>query len=188
MRKWLLAGAGLGLAFLSGFAGYLVQQAMTGEALPVSADQLPLLPAVHDVLGLQHPPFTLPDLDGRAHTIDEWQGQVILLNFWATWCLPCREEIPVLVDLQKRFVDHGLQIIGIALQQASEVRDFADELDINYPVLVGELEVARITVDYGNSLGALPYTAIIDRAGRIAFVKRGPLTRTEAESVINTLL
>ena len=188
MRKWQLAGAGLGLAFLSGFAGYLVQQSMTREALPASADQLPLLPAVHDVLGLQHPPFTLPDLDGRAHTIDEWQVQVILLNFWATWCSPCREEIPVLIDLQQRLAGQGLQIVGIALQQASEVRGFANELNINYPVLAGELEVARITVEYGNALGALPYTAIIDRAGRIAFVKRGPLTRTEAETVINTLL
>ncbi len=187
MRKWFLAGAGLGLAFLSGVAGFLVQQSMTREIPPASAYLPPLLP-VTDVLGMPRPAFKLPDMEGVPHKVDEWHGRVILINFWATWCPPCREEIPMFIDLQTRFADRGLQVIGIALQQASEVREFADELNMNYPVLVGEQDVIRIATEYGNTIGALPYTAIISRDGKIAFVKRGPMTETETESIILSLL
>lgn len=187
MRKWLLAGAAMCLAFFSGLAVYFLQQSMTRETTPVSATQTPLL-AGQDVLGRQNPPFSLPDLDGMVRAIAEWRGRVILLNFWATWCSPCREEIPILIDLQERLADQGLQVVGVALEQAEQVRDFANELKINYPVLVGEQEVVRITLEYGNDIGALPYTAIIDRDGRIVFVKRGPVSGPEAEAIINALL
>ena len=187
MRKWLLAGAGLGLAFVSGVAGFLVQQSMTRETPPVIANR-PVVSSGQDVLGMQHPAFSLPDMDGGLRNIDEWQGQVIVVNFWATWCPPCLEEIPVFIELQKRLADRGLQIIGIALQQAHEVRDFANEMKINYPLLVGEQDAIRVATDYGTNIGALPYTAIINRNGRIAFVKRGPLTGKEAETIILSLL
>jgi peroxiredoxin len=187
VRKWLLASAGLGLAFLSGVAGFLVQQTITRESPPASVNLPTLLPEP-DVLGIPRPAFNLPDMDGVPHDVNEWHGQVILINFWATWCPPCREEIPMFIDLQDRFAERGLQIIGIALQQASEVRGFADELNMNYPVLVGEQDVIYIATEYGNNIGALPYTAIISRDGKIAFVKRGPMTETEAESIVLSLL
>jgi peroxiredoxin len=187
VRKWFLAGAGLALALLSGSAGFFIHQSMNREAPPVNAYIPPLLQE-QDVLGIQRPVFSLPDMDGELHNVDEWRGQVIVVNFWATWCPPCLEEIPVFIELQKRFADRGLQIIGIALQQAHEIRDFADEMKINYPVLVGEQDVIRITTEYGNNIGALPYTAIINRDGKIAFVKRGPLTGMEAETIILSLL
>ena len=187
MRKWLLAGAAMSLSFFSGMAVYFLQQPVAREAVPVSAAPA-MFPAGQDVLGTQNPLFSLPDLDGMVRTIAEWRGRVILLNFWATWCAPCREEIPVFIDLQERLAGQGLQVVGVALQQAEQVRDFANELKINYPVLVGEQEVARITMEYGNDIGALPYTAIIGRDGKIAFVKRGPVTGPEAEAIINALL
>lgn len=138
--------------------------------------------------GKQRPDFSLADIAGRTRHISEWDGQVLAINFWATWCSPCLQEIPELVDLQTRYGAKGLQIIGIALQKPEELTDFIREYKMNYPVLAGVDSVIEIAESYGNTIGALPYTAIIDRTGKIVFVKLGPVTSTEVETVISTLL
>ena len=98
------------------------------------------------------------------------------------------QEIPELVDLQHRYGDKGLQILGIALQKPEELGEFVAEYKMNYPVLAGEAAVIDIAENFGNSFGALPYTAIIDRSGRIIFVKAGPVTGKEVENLIMPLL
>ena len=98
------------------------------------------------------------------------------------------EEIPGFIKLQDKYADQGLQFIGIALQTAADVRDFVQELGMNYPVLVGGSDVIDVAEKYGNSLGALPYTVIIGRDHRIHFTKRGPLHYEEAEKVIRSIL
>ena len=140
------------------------------------------------IVGLQRPEFSLPDLDGQLRSISEWDGKVIALNFWATWCPPCLKEIPEFVLLQARYQADGLQFIGIALQKPEEVRHFVAENRMNYPVLAGELEVIKLAEAYGNHIGALPYTVIIDRNGRVAYVKPGALSTEEAEDIITQLL
>ena len=95
------------------------------------------------ILGRHRPEFTLPDLDGQLRSISEWDGKVIALNFWATWCPPCLKEVPEFVLLQAKYQAQGLQFIGIALQRPEEVRDFVAENGMNYPVLAGELEVIK---------------------------------------------
>lgn len=138
--------------------------------------------------GQRRPDFVLQDIAGKERHINEWDGQVIAINFWATWCAPCLKEIPEFVELQDKYGEKGLQFIGIALQQADEVKDFMQDFGMNYPVLAGELEVVEVSKSLGNDLGALPYTVILDRQGIIAYTKHGLLAGEVAEEVITSLL
>jgi peroxiredoxin len=178
------------IALCSAIAGFLLSRAAsTPVPLTVAnVEQSPPVPAVVDVRGLYRPDFSLADLSGNIRTLSEWDGKVIAVNFWASWCAPCLQEIPELVDLQHRYGDKGLQILGIALQKPEELGEFVAEYKMNYPVLAGEAAVIEIAENFGNSFGALPYTAIIDRSGRIIFVKAGPVTGKEVEDLIMPLL
>jgi thiol-disulfide isomerase/thioredoxin len=136
----------------------------------------------------QRPAFTLGDLNGTRHSVGEWDGKVLLLNFWATWCPPCRIEIPELIALQEEYRDRGLEIVGIAIDDPQVTRDYVNAMHINYKTLIGEEDAIQVAVDYGNAIGALPYTVLIDREGRIAYSRQGQLDRREAEAVIVSLL
>lgn len=140
------------------------------------------------IVGAPRPEFTLPGLDGVAHNVKEWDGKVLAINFWATWCPPCRKEIPEFVSLQGKYGAQGLQFVGVALEQPEPVRAFVEEHGVNYPVLSGEMEVIAVAEAYGNHVGALPYTVIVGRDGRIAFVHAGPLSQEKAEAAISPLL
>ena len=149
----------------------------------------PSLPTnVQDLTGKPPPDFSLMDVSGQSRSVSEWQGKVLVINFWATWCPPCLEEIPHFINLQDKYGDQGLQFLGIALEGVDEVTSFANKLGINYPLLVGEQEVIKLAGKFGNRIGGLPYTVIIDRSGTINFIKVGPLSVTEAEQVITSLL
>ncbi len=141
-----------------------------------------------DIVGAARPDFTLPDLDGVLHNVAEWDGKVLAINFWATWCPPCRKEIPEFVNLQRKYADHGLQFVGVALEQPDPARRFVAEHQVNYPVLVGEMEVIQVAEAYGNRVGALPYTVLVGRDGKIAFVHAGPLSTEQAEAALSPLL
>jgi thiol-disulfide isomerase/thioredoxin len=132
--------------------------------------------------------FTLPDLDGRKHSIEEWRGKVIVLNFWATWCPPCREEIPLLIALQKKRAAEGLQVVSVAIDNETAVRPYRQSAGINYPVLMGGDEALDLVARYGNRMGSLPFTVIIDRRGAIAARKLGAFTRNELESLVEPLI
>ena len=137
------------------------------------------------VLHQLRPDFTLPDLDGRPHRPDEWDGKVLVVNFWATWCAPCREEIPLLIDLERR--RPGVRVIGIAVDRADAVRAFAEELGIEYPILLDDLQGSTMR-RYGNRFGALPFTVITGRDGMVAYVRLGELEAGELDWVTETLL
>jgi peroxiredoxin len=134
------------------------------------------------------PEFTLPDLDGKTRNIREWDGSVIVLNFWATWCPPCRKETPMFVELQESLGERGLQFVGVAIDDAAKVQDFMDTYGVNYPMMIGSEDAIEVAKKYGNKFGALPYTVIIDRQGTIAHVTRGELKREVAERTIRSLL
>ena len=120
--------------------------------------------------------------------MSEWDGKVLVVNFWATWCPPCRKEIPEFIALQKEYGPRGLQFVGLALDDADRVRNFAATMKVNYPLLVGDDPVYAAASAYGNKAGVLPFTAIIDRQGRVIYTHAGELTREEAESVLLPLL
>lgn len=132
------------------------------------------------------PGFTLKDLTGRTVRLSDYRGKVTLLNFWATWCPPCRAEMPELIELQKRYQDRGLQIIGITYPpyRRSRVRGVMKSLGVHYPVLLGTRKVAALY-----SVGeVLPVTIVIDRQGKLRDRILGILTPEEFEEKVAPLL
>ena len=140
------------------------------------------------IVGQPRPDFILPHLDGAPRAAKEWDGKVLAVNFWATWCPPCKREIPSFNALQKELGAAGLQFVGIAIDEPKAVTDYTQEMVIDYPVLVSEDEGMRVAQQYGNAAGILPYTVIIDRQGRIAFARYGELSEKMAREVIKSLL
>ncbi|MDH5571134.1 MAG: TlpA family protein disulfide reductase [Gammaproteobacteria bacterium] len=134
------------------------------------------------------PTFVLPDLEGQTHNVSEWDGKVIMVNFWATWCPPCRSEMPAFNKLYSNYKEQGFVIIGIAIDSSDSVQNFVDLMDIQYPILTSEDNGIRLAKAYGNELGALPFTAIIDQNGHIIQTHRGELSYEEAEAIITPLL
>jgi peroxiredoxin len=132
--------------------------------------------------------LTLPDLDGRDQRLDQWKGKVLVVNFWATWCEPCREEMPEFVRAQAKLGGKGLQFVGIAIDQPDKIRQFANELHLNYPSLVGGYGALELSKTLGNQIGALPFTLIIDRDGRIAYTQMGPLKPGKLDAIVGKLL
>lgn len=136
----------------------------------------------------ERPVFALPDLAGERRSIAEWDGEVVLINFWATWCPPCREEIPLLIDLQREYGDRGLQVVGVALDRLPAVRDYAAAMEINYPILHGMGAAMEVQARYGNTRGTLPYTVLVDREGRIRHVFARQVHRADIEPIIREML
>lgn len=174
--RHLLTLAAVALIALSG--GYFVSNALSDRPSSgaSAAGEGALLSAV------------MPDLNGAPQKLEQWKGQVIVINFWATWCEPCREEIPALIDVQRRLGGRGLQIVGIAVDQLDKVKPYAAQMRINYPVLIGELEALELTRAAGNKVGGLPYTIILDRAGRVVGSQLGGLSQAKLEGMVAPLL
>lgn len=141
-------------------------------------------PILDPLLGTRRPEFSLPDLDGRLHGPEEWDGQVVLINFWASWCSPCRQEIPGFVRLQRRYGERAFSIVGIAVDRHEDVVRYSEELGINYTVLIGDLDAIAVGEAFGNYTGGLPYSVIVNRNGKIAFTHRGLLHEDEADRIV----
>jgi len=144
--------------------------------------------AANQQLNQQVQDFSLHDLDGKLHNFSEWDRKVRVLNFWATWCPPCRRETPMFVDMQEKFGDKGLQFIGVAIDKEPDVREFMDTYGVNYPMLIGIEDATKVSELYGNRFGALPWTVVIDRSGKIVHAQGGEFTRQKAEAIITPLL
>lgn len=143
--------------------------------------------ATQSLIGTAVPPFSLVGLDGVQEDIAQWQGKVRVINFWATWCPPCKREIPAMIELQNQYGPQGLQTIGIALDNSEAVSAYVEESGINYPTLLGD-EAIEVSEKLGNDMGVLPYTVIVDQAGNIAYVHYGELDRATLEAEIKKLL
>jgi len=140
----------------------------------------------------RRPAFTMTGLDGAKHSIADYDGQVVLLNFSATWCIPCREEIPMLVQAQTELGAQGLQIIGIAIDKRKPTAAFAQRYEINYPVLVSRDDGARLqdkfTTLMDTAAAMLPYSVVIDRQGRVRADILGKLDRARLNKLVLPLL
>jgi len=136
----------------------------------------------------RRPEFALADLDGAVQSISKWDGKVLLVNFWATWCEPCRREIPLLDELQAEYGERGVQVIGVAIDDAAEVRSFLQSVPVSYPVLVGEQEAVDALAGFGAEMTVLPYTAFVRRDGKIEELHAGEIRRDQAIALIDKLL
>lgn len=127
---------------------------------------------------------SLPDIDGKSQALAQWRGKILVVNFWATWCPPCLEEIPAFVRMQERFGNQGLQFVGIAIDSPTKVREFAAKYHMNYPVLIGELDAIELARIAGNERGGLPFTVIVDRKGRLIRTELGGLNEQKLTAII----
>ncbi len=140
------------------------------------------------LIGSKLPDYSLLSLDGVRERSEQWLGKIQVINFWATWCPPCKREIPILIEIQNAFRQHNVQIIGIALDKHKAVTKYVEESGINYPILIGDDDVVRVAESLGNDMGILPYTVIIDQAGVIRFIRYGEIAKETIESEIRKLL
>lgn len=126
----------------------------------------------------------LPDQYGKAQTLAQWRGKVLVLNFWATWCAPCREEIPDFIALRSQYRSRNVEMLGIAIDAAAPVAAYAKEMKIPYPILIGGGAALGLTRTLGNPSGALPYTVVINPAGKILLRHLGRLPRAKLEAIL----
>lgn len=127
-----------------------------------------------------------PDQYGKPHTLSEWRGKVLVLNFWATWCAPCREEIPDFIALRTQYHAQNIEVVGIAIDAEAPVTAYAHELKMPYPILIGEGNAHQLTRVLGNTSGSLPYTVVINPAGKILLRHLGRLPRAKLEAVLQS--
>ncbi|OFZ96889.1 MAG: hypothetical protein A3H35_00865 [Betaproteobacteria bacterium RIFCSPLOWO2_02_FULL_62_17] len=134
--------------------------------------------------------WTLPlqDLEGKSQPLTRWKGKILVVNFWATWCEPCRVEVPALVRTQDKYVANGVQIVGISLDSASKVREFAKEFKVQYPLVIGSLDCIEITRKLGNKAAGLPYTVVLDANGVIKARHLGGISEAQLDQAIRPLL
>jgi thiol-disulfide isomerase/thioredoxin len=128
--------------------------------------------------------LSLPDLNGTLQSLGQWTNKPLVLNFWATWCAPCMEEIPLFIRTQNQYADKGLQFVGIGIDSPEKMRTLAIQMGVNYPLLADQDGGMAFATRCGNSLNILPFTAFINRAGGIVAVESGALS----ESKLNQLL
>src|SRR5258706_11163472 len=128
-----------------------------------------------------------PDLAGKPRQLSEWRGRVLVCNFWATWCTPCREEIPMLMAARAKYASSGVEIVGIAIDNPTNVRQYSASLKISYPVLLAEADGLDIMRKLGNSSGGLPYTVVTDRQGSIVHRKLGAFKQLDLEVILAAL-
>ena len=123
------------------------------------------------------PAVQRPDTDGKLRSLGEWKGKLVLVNFWASWCAPCREEMPILDATQKRLADKGLQIVGVAYDTPAATADFLGRVPVQYPILIDDPDKGEdLGAALGNSRGVLPYSILIGRDGRILAQRAGNFT------------
>jgi thiol-disulfide isomerase/thioredoxin len=168
-RDALILGAvAAGAAVAGGIVGALALQSKSGAADLFSS--------------------TFSDLSGRARRLTEWQGQNLVCNFWATWCAPCREELPLLDAAQQQHAALSLSVIGIGVDTAANIREYLKVVKIGYTVLVGEVRAIGLMRRLGNKGGGLPFTVVLDRSGRLRQRRLGAYSQAELRDEIAALL
>ena len=163
----LLGGAGLVAAAAGAVVGAFTLQAGSGAA---------------DLLAAR-----FQDLEGRPRRLLDWTGRALLCNFWATWCAPCREEIPLLVAAKQNAPSARVELVGIAIDTVDKIREFSANYKINYPVLLGDAGTITLLRGLGNRGGGLPYTLALDSSGAIVQRHLGALTEGDLRQVMARL-
>ena len=189
MNRGLLVALAIGVAAATGF---FVQRSMQpavpaaveaeGAPATATADAAPA-PTAEPTVPETLPQFELADRDGKMRTLGEWTGQPLLVNYWATWCGPCRREIPLLNQLRKDYAAQKLEVIGIAVDFRDDVLNYVKETALSYPLLIGEEDGLEAVKAMGMQ-AAFPFSVFADSQQRIVALKVGELHREEAELIM----
>ena len=131
------------------------------------------------------PDFSFPDSDEKTHSISEWHGKTLVINFWATWCQPCLKEIPEFMQLQTQYAKKNVQFIGIAIDELAVVTRYKNTVNMNYPVLISsEWDGFNLAQQLGNSSNTLPYTVVVNQVGQIIYRHAGVVKKEDLIAVI----
>jgi thiol-disulfide isomerase/thioredoxin len=126
--------------------------------------------------------------DGKPVNSGEWQGKVLVVNFWASWCPPCVEEMPTLDLLQQEFLQQNVVFVGIGIDSPSNIREVLKSTPVSYPIVIGGMEGSSLSKQMGNTQGALPYTVIISAKGKSIYTKLGKISEEELRKAIKSAL
>ncbi|MCK9380211.1 MAG: TlpA family protein disulfide reductase [Sulfuritalea sp.] len=173
-RLWLMLA---GIALIAAAIGYRWGVRGEREETPtVATSALPIFELV------------LADLKGQSQGIGQWRGKVLVVNYWATWCPPCLEEMPGFSRLQDKYRDKGVQFVGISIDNAAKILEFEKTTPVSYPLLIGDIGVMEKSAALGNTRQALPFTAVFDRQGRLSATKLGRFTEADLERELIELM
>lgn len=178
-RKFITMTVLLALA-MGAFTGYYTQYHLRAPAA-TSGDDV--------AIGNQRPDFKLFDFGGQSVSAAAFDNKVVLVNFWASWCPPCRREIPEFSEVREFFKDQGFEVVGIAIDDKKKAQAFLKAMpQVKYPQLIGHNDAVAVAKAFGNRRGSLPYSVIYDRQGIIRFVKRGEIKKDELIELVEDLL
>lgn len=164
---------------MGAFSGYYVKYHLPGSGISSQSD----------LIDSRRADFVLHDYDNNRVPVSTWDGKVIMLNFWASWCPPCRREIPGFSQVRELYHEDGFEVIGIAIDDKEKAEKFLQTMpDVKYPQLVGYNDAIAVAKLFGNKHGGLPYSVIIDSDGIIRFIKAGELLKDELIDQIDPLL
>ena len=190
MKNWLTIAV---IALVAGAGGFVFYKATreSGEAAPIASDAS-IADASVAAASDGAPVTTLPDISlqnraGEKQSIRSWPGKSLIVNFWATWCAPCRKEIPLLMEIGRQEAEAGFVVVGIAIDFRDDVLKYADEIKIDYPLLIGEQDGLAAADAFGVSSAGLPFTVFTDNQERIVATFIGELTRPKADIILNAV-
>lgn len=160
------------LAVLAATAGFWAQRHLSNNTL----------------INTPAPEIVLNDLEGKPHHLADWRGKLLLVNFWASWCAPCLDEMPLLVAAQTQYAARGLQVIGPAMDEVESVQRIAARFGINYPVMADYAQVDAAMKLLGNEYGGLPFSVLISRDGRVLETLLGGLREDQLQRLLEANL
>jgi thiol-disulfide isomerase/thioredoxin len=175
-RRWLV-GLVAGAALLGGIVASLLHFSEREDApsIPVAA-----------LARLQDLPFK--DLTGQERRLADWKGKTLVVNFWATWCPPCRKEMPAFSNLHTKLANRGVVFVGIGIDSPSAIKEFALQYPVSYPLLIGGSEGLEAMKTIGNRNAALPYTLVVDATGAPVFSRLGMIEEASFETTLLELV